>query len=193
MSILFTMVRFPPTACIETYSIRAALEREWSYNLEMSLTDQELCQLSYMLYQRKLVHRMILKTRFFHWGRVNSNHRKTHFLSFSTLIPRIHCLIRHIICIFYVWTHSNLNFGPISFFHQSCTLKLKIMVWCSGGCRISNRTRTQPFLIRLSLNLAWLLRRCKQSSLDTKQWPCGTAVFHTVHAEFLSAKHSAIS
>ena len=128
MSILFTMVRFPPTACIETYSIRAALEREWSYNLEMSLTDQELCQLSYMLYQRKLVHRMILKTRFFHWGRVNSNHRKTHFLSFSTLIPRIHCLIRHIICIFYVWTHSNLNFGPISFFHQSCILKLKIIV-----------------------------------------------------------------
>ena len=132
MSILFTMVRFPPTACIKTYSIRAALEREWSYNLDMSLTDQELWQLSYMLYQRKLVHRMILKTRFFHWGRVNSNHRKTHFLSFSTLIPRIHCLIRHIICIFYVWTHSNLNFGPISFFHQSCTLKLKIKVWCSG-------------------------------------------------------------
>ena len=60
-------------------------------------------------------------------------------------------------------------------------------------CRISNQTITQPFLIRLSLNLAWLLRRCKQSSLDTKQWPCGTAVFHTVHAEFLSAKHSAIS
>ena len=45
-------------------------------------------------------------------------------------------------------------------------------------CRISNRTITQPFLSGLSWNLAWLLLRCKQSILDTKQWPCITAVLH---------------
>ena len=31
-------------------------------------------------------------------------------------------------------------------------------------CRIYNQTVTQPFLIGLSWNLAWLLLRCKQSS-----------------------------
>ena len=60
-------------------------------------------------------------------------------------------------------------------------------------CRISNQTITQPFLIRLSWNLAWLLFSCKQSSLDTKQLPCSTAIFHAAHSEFLSAKNSSIS
>ena len=51
-------------------------------------------------------------------------------------------------------------------------------------CRISNRTITQPFLIGLSWNFLWLFLRWKQSSLDTKQWRCSTAVFHAAHAEF---------
>ena len=60
-------------------------------------------------------------------------------------------------------------------------------------CRISNRTITTPFLIGLNWNFACLFLRCKQSSLYKKQWPCSTALFHAAHAEFLSAKNSAIS
>ena len=60
-------------------------------------------------------------------------------------------------------------------------------------CRISNRTITQPFLMGLSWNLAWLLLRCKQSSLDTKYRPFNTAVFHAALQNLYSDHNSAIS
>ena len=62
---------------------------------------------------------------------------------------------------------------------------------CSIQCSAAESLNTlqpisQPFLNGFSWNWAWLFLRFKQSSLDTKQWPCSTAVFHAVHAECLS-------
>ena len=45
-------------------------------------------------------------------------------------------------------------------------------------CRISSQTITQPFLIQLSWNLAWLLFRWKGWSLQTKYRPCSIAVLY---------------
>ena len=44
--------------------------------------------------------------------------------------------------------------------------------------RNSNQPISQPFLNGLSWNFAWWLPRWLGWSLESKQWPCSTAVFH---------------
>ena len=54
---------------------------------------------------------------------------------------------------------------------------------CSIPCSAAESLNTvqpisQPFLNGLSWNFAWWLSMWKGSSLESKEWPCSTAVFH---------------
>ena len=51
---------------------------------------------------------------------------------------------------------------------------------------------SQPFLNGLSWNFAWWLSRWKGSSLESKDWPCSTAVFHAALQNLWLDHNSAI-